>query len=161
MVFCSKWMLGLMMLASALGAQAEDGEHGDEHEGGRRVTLHPKVAQECSACHVAFYPNFLPTSSWEKVMTSLDKHYGSDASLTPADQQVISHWLTANSQELGEAPPDNRITKSFWFTRKHGTRHLRTEVWSRPAIKSPSNCQACHVDAAKGDFNEHRVRIPG
>jgi hypothetical protein len=158
MVFCNKWMLGLVMLVSALGAHAEDD---DEHEGGRRVALHPKVAQECSACHVAFYPNFLPTSSWKKVMASLDKHYGTDASLAPADQQLITHWLLANSQELGEAPPDNRITKSFWFTRKHGTRHVRTEVWNRPAIKSPSNCQACHVDAAKGDFNEHRVRIPG
>jgi mono/diheme cytochrome c family protein len=157
MAFRSKWIIGLVMLTSALAAQAED----DEHEGGRRVTLLPKVAQECSACHVAYYPNFLPTSSWKKIMGSLDKHYGTDASLTPADQQIISHWLIANSQELAEAPADNRITKSSWFTRKHGTRHVRTEIWSRPSIKSPSNCQACHIDAAQGDFNEHRVRIPG
>jgi len=122
-------------LVAAMCVHAED-----EHEGGggRRVALSPKVAQECSACHVAYYPNFLPTSSWKKVMANLDKHFGTDASLTPADQTEITHWLLANSQELGEAPPENRITKSFWFTRKHGTRHVRTDIWSRPSIKSPS-----------------------
>lgn len=127
---------------------------------GQRIVLHPKMEQECSACHIAFRPNFLPTSSWMQVMGSLDKHYGADASLTPADQKEITDWIQANSQELGEAPPGNRITKSFWFTRKHGTNHVKAEVWRRASVKSPANCQACHVDAAKGDFNEHKIRIP-
>jgi hypothetical protein len=156
MMFGNRLVVGLAIVTSALYVHAED-----EHEGGKRVPLIPKVAQECSACHVAYYPNFLPSSSWKKVMANLDKHFGTDASLAPADQQIITQWLLANSQEFGEAPPENRITKSSWFTRKHGTRHVRTDMWSRPSIKSPSNCQACHVDAAQGDFNEHRVRIPG
>ncbi len=134
---------------------------GDVEDSGRRIALHPKVAQECSACHVAFWPNFLPTSSWKQVLSTLDKHYGADASLAAADQQVIYDWIVANSQELGEAPPGNRITKAFWFTRKHGTRHIRADVWSRQSVKSPANCLACHIDAAKGDFNEHKIRIPG
>ncbi len=122
--------------------------------------LHPKMEQECSACHIAFRPNFLPTSSWKQVMGSLDKHFGTDASLAPADQKEITDWIVANSQELGEAPPENRITKSFWFNRKHGSNHVKPEIWQRAAIKSKTNCQACHVDAAKGDFNEHKIRIP-
>lgn len=158
MVFGNRLVVGFVIVTSALCVHAED-EH--EHEGGRRVPLIPKVAQECSACHVAYYPNFLPGSSWKKIMANLDKHFGADASLTPKDQQLITHWLLSNSQEFGEAPPENRITKSSWFTRKHGTRHVRADMWNRPSIKSPSNCQACHVDAAQGDFNEHRVRIPG
>jgi hypothetical protein len=133
----------------------------DVEDSARRIPLHPKVAQECSACHVAFWPNFLPTSSWKQVLSTLDKHYGADASLPAADHQVIFDWFLANSQELGEAPPGNRITKAFWFTRKHGTRHIRADVWSRQSVKSPANCQACHIDAAKGDFNEHKIRIPG
>ncbi|MDD2809331.1 diheme cytochrome c [Rhodoferax sp.] len=147
--------LGLAMMGISSLATAEEGEGG-----GRRVAMNPKVAQECSSCHIAYRPNFLPTSSWKKVMSSLDKHYGTDASLADADQKAITQWLVANSQEIGEAPPGNRITKAFWFTRKHGTRHIQTDVWSRNSVKSPSNCQACHVNAAQGDFNEHNIRIP-
>jgi hypothetical protein len=124
------------------------------------IPLIPKAEQECSACHMAYRPNFLPKSSWQKVMTTLDKHYGVDASLTAADQKEIADWLNATALDAGEAPPENRGTKAFWFTRKHGTRHIATDVWARTAVKSPSNCQACHVDAAKGDFNERNIRIP-
>jgi hypothetical protein len=33
-------------------------------------------------------------------------------------------------------------------------------MFKRAAIKSPANCTACHRDAAQGDFEEDRVRIP-
>jgi hypothetical protein len=144
--------LSLVLLASCTMALADGG--------GQRLVLLPKMASECSACHIAFRPNFLPTSAWKQVMGSLDKHYGTDASLSPADQQEITEWIVANAQELGEAPPENRITKAFWFTRKHGTNHVKADVWHRSSVKSPTNCQACHVDAANGDFNEHNIRIP-
>jgi hypothetical protein len=129
-------------------------------EGGQRIQLNSKMEQECSACHIAFRPNFLPTSSWMQVMRSLDKHFGTDASLSNADHKEITDWIVANTQEIGSPPPGNRITKSFWFTRKHGTSHVKADVWSRDSVKSPANCQACHVNAAQGDFNEHNVRIP-
>lgn len=129
-------------------------------EGVQRIVLNAKMEQECAACHIAYRPNFLPTSAWKQVMDSLDSHYGADASLSAADQKEITDWIVANSQEFGEVPPGNRITKAFWFTRQHGTRHISADVWSRQSVKSPSNCQACHVNAAEGDFNEHKVRIP-
>ncbi len=144
--------LGLAILGCSTLALAE--------EGGKRLQLDSKMAQECSACHIAYRPNFLPTSSWKHIMGSLDKHFGTDASLSPADHQHITNWIVAHSQEIGAPPPGNRITKSFWFTRKHGTNHIKTEVWSRNSVKSPANCQACHVNAAQGDFNEHNIRIP-
>jgi hypothetical protein len=143
--------LGLALLGCSAWALAD---------GGKRLALNPKMAQECAACHVAFWPNFLPKSSWQQVMGSLDKHYGADASLAPADQKEITDWILANSQELGETPPGNRITKAFWFTRKHGTNHVKADVWQRASVKSPSNCQACHAEAGVGDFNEHNIRIP-
>lgn len=152
MTYFKSITLSLTLLGSGTLALADGG--------GNLPALHPKMEQECSACHIAFRPNFLPTSSWKQVMASLDKHYGTDASLSPADQKEITDWIIANSKEQGEAPPENRITKSFWFTRKHGTNHVKPEVWQRASIKSKTNCQACHADAAKGDFNEHKVRIP-
>jgi hypothetical protein len=33
-------------------------------------------------------------------------------------------------------------------------------TFKRAAIKSPANCTACHRDAAQGDFEDDRVRIP-
>ncbi len=124
------------------------------------IPLIPKVEQECSACHMAYRPNFLPKSSWNKLMTTLDKHFGVDATLSAADTKEITDWLNKVALDAGEAPPENRGTKAFWFTRKHGPKHIAPDVWKRDAVKSPSNCQACHVDAARGDFNERNIRIP-
>jgi len=128
--------------------------------GGSATGLLPMAEQECSSCHIAFRPNFLPKASWQKVMGSLDQHYGVDASLPEADRQAIADWLDTVALDVGEAPPDNRPTKAFWFTRQHNPKKIRPEVWQRASVKSPANCEACHADAAKGDFNEHQVRIP-
>ena len=43
--------------------------------------------QECGSCHLAFPPSLLPKASWQRVMSGLDKHYGSDASLDAATQK--------------------------------------------------------------------------
>jgi hypothetical protein len=60
---------------------------------------------------------------------------------------------------LGRDPaPEDRISRSPWFQRKH--HELSARVWSRPAIKSASNCSACHPRAAEGDFDEDSVRVP-
>ena len=83
--------LGLALVGASTFTLADNEVEGN----GRRIALHPKVAQECSACHVAFWPNFLPTSSWKQVLTTLDKHYGADASLPAADQQEITDWIIA------------------------------------------------------------------
>jgi len=130
-------------------------------DGGAVTPLLPKMEQECSSCHIAYRPNFLPRAAWKQVMATLNKHYGTDASLSDADTAEIAAWLEKAALDVGEVPPNLRITESFWFKRKHGTNHVKAEVWQRASIKSRSNCQACHVDAAKGDFNEHKIRIPG
>ncbi|GAB4214690.1 MAG: hypothetical protein Fur007_11340 [Rhodoferax sp.] len=121
----------------------------------------PKVVvQECSSCHIAYWPNFLPTSSWKQVLSQLDKHYGTDASLPDDALRAVSDAILSQSQEAGEAPPNNRFTRSFWFTRKHGPRHVSPDVWQRASVKSPTNCTACHLQAEQGNFDEHAIRIP-
>ena len=117
--------------------------------------------QECGACHFAFPPNLLPRASWERVMNGLDKHYGSDASLDTATQKHIETWLQydgAQGKRALEDPPQDRITRSAWFERKH--REVNAATFKRASIKSPANCTACHRGAAQGDFDEDRVRIP-
>jgi Dihaem cytochrome c len=121
----------------------------------------PVYQTECGACHMAFDPAFMPAASWQRVMVGLNKHYGADASLDPATVQAISTWLQANAgryRRVREDPPHNRITESSWFVRKH--REVAAGVWTRPAVKSASNCTACHTGAEAGNFEDDDVRIP-
>ena len=46
--------------------------------------------QECAACHTAYPPGLLPAASWNRVMTGLDKHYGTDASLDAATVRQLN-----------------------------------------------------------------------
>lgn len=131
--------------------------------GGVLVANMPKYQQECAACHLAFPPGLLPAGSWQHVMAGLNKHYGTDASLDEATQREITSWLQRNAgtyKRVSEEPPQDRISKSAWFLRKHREGEVPADVWKRPAVGSPSNCAACHLGAAKGNFNEHEVRIP-
>ena len=121
----------------------------------------PVYTQECGSCHVAFPANLLPKASWGRVMNDLEKHYGSDASLDPATQKQIETWLQTYGglgKRAKEEPPQERITRSVWFERKH--REVSAATFKRASIKSPANCMACHRDAAQGDFEDHNVSIP-
>jgi len=130
---------------------------------GARVTPLPVYQQECAACHMAYPPGLLPAASWQHLMGSLNKHYGTDASLDETSTRSISGWLKANAgtyKRVSEEPPQDRITKSAWFLRKHRDGEVPPGVWKRASVGSPSNCAACHAQAAQGNFNEHDVKIP-
>jgi nitrate/TMAO reductase-like tetraheme cytochrome c subunit len=122
----------------------------------------PSYKQECAACHMAYPPGFLPAESWRRMVNTLPKHYGVDASIDdPVLLKEISGWLQANAgtyKRAGETTASHRMTDTAWFARKH--REIADEVWKRVAIKSASNCIACHSGAERGDFNERAIRIP-
>lgn len=123
----------------------------------------PKYQQECAACHIAYPPGMLPAASWTRMMGSLNKHYGTDASLDEASVREISGWLKVNAgtyKRVSEEPPQDRITKSAWFLRKHNEREVPPAVWKRAAVGSASNCAACHTNAAQGSFSERDIKIP-
>ena len=116
---------------------------------------------ECASCHMAYPPALLSQQSWKNVMSSLSKHFGTDASVDPKTQTELTNWLVKNAttrQKYSETAPENRITKTSWFIRKHD--EVRPEVWKRASIKSPANCGACHIDAANGVFSEKNIKIP-
>lgn len=132
---------------------------------------HSAYQKECGACHFAFQPQFLPKRSWEKIMSSLDKHFGDSATLDEETRSDILNYLVKNSAEtsssrvsgkilasIGKTEAPLRITDTPYFKRKH--REVRAEVFKRKSIGTPSNCTACHVTAETGDFDEHKVKIP-
>lgn len=145
----------LVLIGAIHAARAGD----DQRAAG--TAMLPKYKQECAACHVAFPPGMLPADSWRRLLSNLPRHYGTDASLDPATVSELAAWLKANAgtyKRVREVPPEDRISRSAWFVRKHD--EVPAAVWKRPAVKSAANCAACHTQADQGDFNEHTVRIP-
>ena len=153
-------LLFALLTAASFGVHAKyDGE--DRGKPVMPSQVNAKFQQECAACHMAFPPGLLPAASWTKMMSGLDKHFGVDASITPAETTEITNFLTKNASNRWTATTSPlRITESAWFKAKHNSREVAPEVWKRAAIKSPSNCVACHKGADKGDFSESNIRIP-
>ncbi len=132
-------------------------------DGGRMLPRQvlPAYRQECGSCHVAYPAGLLPASSWRRIMSGLSQHYGSDAALDAQTTQQIGAWLQAHAGSragYGQAPAQDRITRSTWFERKH--RKIDPAVWRHTSVKSAANCTACHADAALGGFDDDRLRIP-
>jgi hypothetical protein len=150
-------MCGLLIATMFIGQEALA-------EGGVRlasVAALPAYKTECASCHVAYPPGLLPARSWQRVLTNLSHHYGVDASLDAGTVKELTTWLSANAatdRSLRDAPPEDRITRSSWFIDQHD--EVSASTWKRPAIKSASNCAACHAGAEQGDFSERHVRIP-
>ena len=148
-----------MMLAALASLGATQASIADSKQ--PTVPLLPQYQQECAACHLAYPPGLLPAASWQRIMTTLPKHYGTDASLDPTTSAAISTWLRTHAgtyKRVAQEPPQDRITTSNWFVRKH--RGIAPAVWKRAAISSQANCAACHTSADQGDFNDDNVRIP-
>ncbi len=149
-----------LAIATAALAIAFPLAHADS---GRQMPAQVPAAytQECAGCHLAYPPGLLPAASWQRIMGGLDKHYGSDASLDAATVQQISGWLQAHAgtdKRVSEAPPQDRITRSAWFERKHRT--IEPATWKLASVKSAANCAACHTGAEQGRFSDNDLRQP-
>jgi len=166
----------LTMVITMPAAQADDdgyesffysekhsGKYGGENRGKplQPAQTNAKFQKECSDCHIVYAPGLMSADSWRKVMAGLDKHFGTDASLSALDNREITEFLVNNASNRWSAPTAPlRISEAAWFKRKHNSHEINPEVWNNPKVKSPANCAACHPDAERGDFNEHRIRIP-
>lgn len=143
-------------------------EEDHDEEGSKYVSTatNAKWKNECGACHVAYPPNLLPAESWRALMSGLDKHFGSDASLDAASAREIGNFLEQNAGSekfasqmfVSRGKPQLRITETRWFRNKHD--EVSQRDWDNPKVKSPANCTACHTQAENGDYSERNVRIP-
>lgn len=121
----------------------------------------PAYQQECASCHLAYPAGLLPARSWARIMSGLDQHFGTDASLDAATTQQIAAWLQTHAgsyKRVRQTPPQDRITQSAWFAHKH--RRIAPAVWQHASVKTAANCAACHTAAARGDFDEDRLQMP-
>jgi hypothetical protein len=121
---------------------------------------HPAWKAECGGCHVAYPPQLLPARSWDALMSGLDNHFGTDASLDPQTAADIRAFLEHNAgrERTSSAQPVLRITETSWFAREHD--ELPARVWKSAKVRSPSNCGACHMNADQGSYGEGGIRLP-
>jgi hypothetical protein len=113
---------------------------------------------ECGACHVPYPPRLLPAPSWRALMSGLDRHFDTDASLEPPVAAEIASFLERHAGRDRGGPAVIRITETAWFRREH--REVPAAVWGRAAVKTSANCPACHPGAERGDFDDDGVRLP-
>lgn len=147
--------------------------YADEHESGRIRQTKPLSKQEqasatlyqkeCGSCHMAYQPSFLPQRSWDKTMRGLDNHFGTDATMDPADHRTIQNYLMANSAKNDRMTDVRgavaiRITQTPHFVHEH--REIAQKLVTQPAVKSMANCTACHTKAGSGSYREREISIP-
>jgi cytochrome b len=131
--------------------------------------MNPTYADECSACHMAYPPSLLKTRVWGSIMTSLDNHFGEDASLDQATVDEITTWLFENAADSVDTKPAHVFSRAdpahplaitstpFW---KNTHRNIPADVFTRPPIYDNGNCIACHKDADSGAFYPANISIP-
>ncbi|MDR0274734.1 MAG: diheme cytochrome c [Burkholderiaceae bacterium] len=121
----------------------------------------PSFKAECGGCHLAFPPALLTAPDWRRVMASLDKHYGDNASLDAKTREEIEIFLTRNaatrSKMAGQGDPP-WLTRTPWFEREH--REVPTSLWRDARVVSASNCAACHGKAEQGSFRKRELLLP-
>jgi Dihaem cytochrome c len=147
-----KWFAALVLMVVS-GTACADGER-------LAVPANAKWKEECSSCHVAYPPQLLNKEDWRKLMAGLDRHFGVDASLDAREQGEISDFLQRNAANGSRYASNSlRISDTPWF--RHAHREVPRSAWVRPAVKSRSNCTACHVNAERGNWSERSIHVPG
>ncbi|MDO9242772.1 MAG: cytochrome C [Rhodocyclaceae bacterium] len=126
----------------------------------------PAFQAECGSCHAAFPPQLMIADDWRRVMRSLDKHYGDNASLDEKTRLILEDFHVRNAgnarkvgagrtARAGEPP---RLTQTDWFQREH--RKVSAADWKDAKVKTPANCAACHTQAAEGSYREREIVMP-
>lgn len=123
------------------------------------------VVKECGACHMAFQPEWLPKRSWEALMGKLEDHFGEVATVPESTRTEILAYLVAHAADAPGSPYARwmlrrlkdtevplRITELPSWKRAH--HELSAKSFTKPKVKTASNCVACHAGAAKGWFED-------
>ncbi len=149
-----------LFIAASLALGATAAVAADDDDGRRDTASHPAWTAECGGCHVAYPPQLLPARSWRALMSGLDNHFGTDASLDPQTAADVGAFLerSAGRDRTPAAPPVLRITETPWFVREHD--EVPARVWQSVKVASRSNCTACHLKADQGNYGESTLFIP-
>ncbi|MBI3771830.1 MAG: diheme cytochrome c [Gammaproteobacteria bacterium] len=166
------------LLISSTGTALAEGSWSDFLSLSRKKEVAPitdaTYNEECGSCHFAYQPGLLPEQSWRKLMAAdaLSDHFGENAELPEDTRTKLLNLLVAGSAEKsaykrskkimaslkdGDAPL--RIIETPYIKRKH--HDIPENLIKGPKVKSLSFCDKCHTEAAKGNFDDDTVDVPG
>lgn len=127
--------------------------------------------RECGSCHLAFHPTLLPARSWDALLDGQANHFGDDLALDPATVAELREFARRNAAESAQTEAawkinrfiparetPLRITETGYWKRKH--RDIADDVWQAPAVHAKANCDACHLDAERGTFEDAAMHLP-
>jgi len=125
--------------------------------------------ESCSECHFSFHPSLLPARSWQKIFDTQHEHFGDDLDLEPATLAALLKFHLDNAAERGLTEfarkilyytPANetplRITETVYWKKKHAD--IDAAYWKK--VKFKGNCDACHLDAKQGTYEDSDMRLP-
>jgi len=169
--------LGISFATLAWTEEDERWEHEDQSALERSASLplaaNKRYISECAACHFAYPPSLLPKRSWQKIMATLDDHFGEDAELDSATAKKIGDYLQESAADVHPTRFSRSLLRSIdnhttplRISRTRFFLHVHHEIPSKmvkgnPKVRSFSNCASCHTGAERGHFDEDSVRIPG
>jgi hypothetical protein len=116
----------------------------------------PAELKQCGDCHMVFSSRMLPSRSWAAILSTMDDHFGEDASIPKKDLDVIRDFLTTHAADSPGATPQDRhylsailpgstplrITATPWWNQMHADFNFDGAKHSK--VKSAANCLACH-----------------
>ena len=128
-------------------------------------------SKECGTCHMAYPPGFLPARSWNRVMGSLQDHFGDPAQLDAATQQRIHDYLVASAADktqnehsfaimhsLNSSEAPLRITATPYIAGIHAA--VLDPMWGgNPRPKTLAECSVCHLQAQVGDYTMRKFTV--
>ena len=146
-------------------------DRADDHDGRHLEAVNnPTYKENCGACHLAYQPELLPSSSWRGILGQLDDHFDEVLELDSATQKVILPYLETNAAENSTAKRAVKIMRSLGSTTpmritdipyiRHKHHEISPSVFDRQKIGSFSNCDACHQRAEEGIYDDDFVVIP-
>ena len=163
MTFNDRYLSEALVIATLAVSMAIPVAQADDDKVQRLTVSNTKWLAECGACHLAYPSRFLPAESWREIMTGLNEHFGSDASLDDDSVREITAFLVDNARRKktsltasGKWPL--RISETRWFRREHAEAASRAR--NNPRVKSMANCSTCHTQADMGDYSERNILIP-
>lgn len=162
-----KYLIFLTILVNSLFAESYSSGKTDVAPVNNQLYI-----KECGSCHFPYQAGLLPSNAWNKMMTNLENHFNSDASLNEADLQTLSKYLNDNSAEKNmQYKRSNRIVSSLaknqipdsisttpYMIKKH--EDIRKDLITQNEVKGLFNCMACHKTADKGIYGERDINIP-
>ncbi len=128
--------------------------------------------KECGSCHFAYQAGLLPANAWNKMMSNLENHFNSDATLSDEDLKTLTKYLNDNSAEKNmQYKRSNRIVSSIkknqipdsisttpYMIQKH--KDIRKDLITQKEVIGIFNCIACHKTADKGYYGDKDIVIP-